>query len=484
MSSLLQRLNNRFETKGFQPEGTLTVNQRPMPVMLDDSKWIGNEARFYPSKDGEIYISHGYNINAVVHTCITLIQKMFGKVPFYVVNVKKEEQKTYREYQTLIKSIHDRVAIAEAKRMKKKSIDGIIIDTRLSEFINKPNRNQSGTTYREMLIGYKKLTGEGNQWYNRGVDPSTKQLATDKAPLEMFSIPKFLLNLVGNGIDPWEIIRYEFLFGGGQTLPIPKENLSMWNESNFSFASQTLEHLRGQPPLEAALLNIQALNEGAIREIKEAVNGGANGLLFRKDAKELPKDPGTIAFIRQQVNNAVNGQDVAGAIAWLAGEWGYLPFGKTSQELQRAELTVANIDRICNVLGVPPGMLKSDQTYANAPYYNKQLVYNVIAPEAYSLRDLWNSQLLPLFGMDQERFAIDCDVLALPELAQDLKEQVTAVKDANWLTLDEKRIATGYEPLDTPESQKIYLNQGLTTLEDLNLPIGSDLSDDVNLLEE
>jgi HK97 family phage portal protein len=475
--SLLRRLNNSIQVKGTQPTGALTINQLPPPASFyDNARWIGNEITLYPAKDGETYINNGYNINSVVHTCINMIQKMFGKVPFYVVDINRDERKTFAEYKAIQWNLSDPRAVAEMRKMRKKSIDGIILDTQLSKFLNKPNRNQTGTAYREMLIGYKKLTGEGNQWFNRGVDRMTRQQNTAGSPFEMFIIPKYVLQLVGNGVDPWEIVKYQFQIGNGQTVEVPKENLQMWIETNYNFVSLTLDHLRGQPPLEAALLNIQALNESAVREIKESLNGGANGLLFRKDAMANQKPaPDVAAHIREQISNAVNGQDVAGAIAWLAGEWGYLPFGKTSQELQRIELNQANIDRICNVLGVPAGLLKTDQTYENARSYWKQLVYGVIAPEAYSLRDTWNGSLVEMFGMNPERQAIDCDIMALPELSQDLKEQVSAVKEANWLSKNEKRIATGYEPSPDPKHDIIP---------DDDMMVGGGLDEEVNLLEE
>lgn len=444
----LQKLNNSFEIKGTQPDGMLTV-QQPQPEIFAVGDNYKNELTFWPHKNGENMITYGYNINYVVNSCIRLISKMFGKVPFYVVNVRQGEQKTFEQYKAIRWNLNDTRDVAEMKLMRKKSIDGIIIDNSLHEFINKPNRNQSGVAFREQLIGFKKITGEGNQWFNRGVENGKQR--TDRPPFEMFIIPKFVLQLIGNGVDPWEIVRYQMTLPEGQQVNTPKENMLMWIEQGYQM-DNSLTHLRGQSPLESVLLQIQALNEGAVREIKESVNGGANGLLFRKDAAANQKpDPGVATHIRNQINNAVNGQDVAGAVAWLAGEWGYLPFGKTSQELQRLELTEKNVDAICNCLGVPPGLLKSNQTYTNAPTYWKQLIYGVIAPEAYSLRDAWNSTLLEMFGLDPRKTQMDCDITAMPELALDLKEQVAAVQNAKWLSVNEKRIFTSYEPLPGKE---------------------------------
>ena len=84
-----------------------------------------------------------------------------------------------------------------------------------------------------------------------------------------------------------------------------------------------------------------------------------------------------------------------------------------------------------------------------------------------------------MFGLDPSRYAIDCDPTTLPELAQDLKDMVTAVKDAPWLTLNEKRIATGYEPLQDENMEKIYVPNGLSTLEEINVDTTLEADEDL-----
>jgi phage portal protein BeeE len=117
-------------------------------------------------------------------------------------------------------------------------------------------------------------------------------------------------------------------------------------------------------------------------------------------------------------------------------------------------------------------LIKTDQTYENASSYWKQLIYGVIAPEAYSLRDAWNGTLLEMFGVDPRRNQLDCDIMALPEMSQNLKEQVAAVQNASWLSVNEKRIATSYEPLGH--------EYDFVPSED----IGGGLDEDINQLEE
>jgi hypothetical protein len=57
--------------------------------------------------------------------------------------------------------------------------------------------------------------------------------------------------------------------------------------------------------------------------------------------------------------------------------------------------------------------------------------------------------MLKEFNLSPETDLIDCDIMSLPELSDDLAEQVAAFKDADWLSDNEKRSGTGYEEKDS-----------------------------------
>ena len=102
---------------------------------------------------------------------------------------------------------------------------------------------------------------------------------------------------------------------------------------------------------------------------------------------------------------------------------------------------------------------------------------NTIVPKCAQLRDELNKFLLPKFGED---VYIDFDITALPELQQDMERMSRILRDANWLTMDEKRMAMNYEQRGGAYDFS-YVNQGLVQLEqvsmDLTIP-DEDNSDD------
>jgi phage portal protein BeeE len=122
------------------------------------------------------------------------------------------------------------------------------------------------------------------------------------------------------------------------------------------------------------------------------------------------------------------------------------------------------------VFGVPAVLFSTD-SMADNNYQNAQrdLITNLITPLLCTLRDELNRVL-----SYTEDVYIDFDVTALPELQRDFSEQVTALKQADWLTFNEKRIAIGYDPLPDEMFESCYVASSLMRLDQ----VGMDLTDD------
>jgi hypothetical protein len=73
--------------------------------------------------------------------------------------------------------------------------------------------------------------------------------------------------------------------------------------------------------------------------------------------------------------------------------------------------------------------------------------------------------------MNEPGVFIDFDITALPELQRDLEKMVAGLVNANWLTMDEKRIAMNYEPKGGAYDMS-YVAQGLIPLEDAGMDMG------------
>lgn len=446
------------------------------PVATFNNQVIGlnNGVSIYPYGKDNTYIQKGYQKNAWVYSIVSKCAKKFSQVPWYHYKIKTTERKTWAEYIALTKDrLTDPKAIIEAKKMRIKSVDQQIVDSALSKLLNKPNRNQSGAQFREQLYGFKLLTGEGNIWLTK----------TEKGakPSELLIIPKQNLALV-KGMDAWDIASYKILLAG-QERATAKDDLLMWRFPNYEFDPTMLTHLRGQAPLDAGLLLMQSSNEGAERLIAMNKNQGVAGLVYDKGKRDYPNaEQG--AFMRRQFNSIVNDSDFAGSIAYMTGELGYIQFGLDAGQLKLLEQSDVQFKGLCNIFDVPWQLFGNADSYENRKQYKRDFVYDNIAVACYSLRDELNAKLISEFGLDRDRDVIDCDVMALPELSEDLKSQVETLSKAWWLTPNEAREYTGYDRSQDVNMDKVYVSGSLQTMDQVNADPGGSLSNDLNQLED
>jgi HK97 family phage portal protein len=426
----------------------------------------------YPYGKDYTFITQGYNKNAWVYSIVSKCAKKFSQVPWYHYKIKTTERKTWNEYQQLTKEgAQDTKARIEARKMRTKSVDQVAVDSSLSKFLAKPNRNQSRAKFMENLYGYKLLTGEGNIW--------TPILTQGRPPNEAFIIPKSILALIKGG-SPWDIENYRLLFPGAE-LNQPKENILCWSFPNYDFDAVTLNHLRGQSPLDAGLLLLQSSNEGAERLIAMNKNQGVAGAVFDKGKRDYPT-PQQAQFIRGQFNEIINDKDLAGQIAWLTGDLGYIQFGLDAGQLKLLEQSDVQFKGLCNIFDVPWQLFGNADSYENRKQYKRDFIYDNIAVAAYSLRDELNAKLIPLFNLDRDRDVIDCDVMALPELAEDLKTQAETLSKLWQLTPNQVLEYIGYDRSPDPNMDKIYIPNGYQSLDDANAEIGGNLDAETNLL--
>jgi HK97 family phage portal protein len=466
--SLLQRLHQSLSEKAYpvpQPMGSV-------PQVLSEYRMLGNEISIYPEDTGERYIRKGYQLNDSVFSIVNKNLKKCRQIRFYPVKISRNERSKAREYTELSKGSFSLKKVQEMAKLQKAMTEDRIVDSPLAKILNKPNRYQMQAAWIGNLVGHYELTGEGNVWANEN---------DAGVPIELFVIPKSQLNLVGDGRSPFDILSYEFILSGN-TYRWETDKVFMWRYDNVGALDVNLSHLRGLAPLHSGMILVQGMNEADLRIAISNKNGGAAGLLYRSDAKAMPSET-QITDMRRDVNNAVNSREMAGKIAMMAGEWGYHNFSVTVNDQKLLEQYGIGFKRLCRLFNTPPGIFaEQNDTYENVKQYKRDWVYDKIAPTVYNLRDELNAFLLPKFGLDAESYMIDCDVLSLQELSEDLKDQVDAVKEAWWLTPNQRLDIMGYEQSLDPNMNKIYIPSTYTTLDQLNDPMGGSLDQELNLL--
>jgi HK97 family phage portal protein len=301
----------------------------------------------------------------------------------------------------------------------------------LLALLAKPNPRQTGADLIEQLAGY--LLVSGNAYLERvSVLDEVRELHALR-PDRMKVIP---------GAEGWAE-AYEYSAGGSQVrfamneTPAPILHLTLFNP---------LDDHYGMSPLEAAQASLdvhnaasawnKALLDNAARPSGALVYSAAGGNLSDEQFERLKHE------LEAHYQGAAN----AGRPLLLEGglDWKGLSLSPKDMDFVEAKHIAAR--EIALAFGVPPMLLgiPGDNTYSNYAEANRALYRQTVVPLVTRIAAALGHWLGESFGNDL-RLVPDLD--EVPALSIEREALWKRVGDASFLTDDEKRAATGYEPL-------------------------------------
>lgn len=450
-----------FKKKGLNPYENLSTNIR------------GINGAVLQNYQNDSYVKEGYLSNADVYAIVSFLARKAASIPWYVYKLNDTEKgrTSLMKYKQLSKGLANQGAYERAVMERKNAYsENIIMGSPLAKLLENPNPTQSQDQFLENLFGYRFLSGEGNIWGNDGITPGGKIL-------EMFVLPTQFLDIYPDPNDLYGITGYRLMVS--QNIDIPKEQVCAWKSWNPDFNATTRSHLRGVSPLRSAYKTLRMSNNAADASAMMTGNGGAKGAI-------TPKPLGNIVpsftieqanIIKRAVNEDINTVDNKGKVAVLQTPWDYLNFGLSSVDMELVKTMQMSLHQWCRVFGLPAVLFDVDtSSYNNYQNAMRDLITNTIVPMACSLRDELNKWLVPRFG---ENVYIDFDITALPEMQQDMERMVRSLRDANWLTFDEKRAAMNYSERGDEYSYS-YVNGGLVRLDQVGMDLTVNDNDEDN----
>lgn len=451
----------------------------PQKVLLNNKPIVFGTAPI-ASYSKEKSVEDGYASNADVYAIINLLARKAASIPWYVYKKQTgtKARVSLERYKQLTKGIGHSGAFDKAIIERSKALsEDIITDSPLAQLLNNPNPNQGQDSFFENLYGFRFLTGEGFVWGNDGNSES------EDAPfVEMYVLPSQLMEHYPDPNDIFAISGWKVMFGQG--INLLKSDVLHWKTWNPKGDVYTRDYLRGFSPLEAAYKTLIMANEAETAGYSMMKNGGAKGALVPEVVNGLTPNltleqaQAVKNHINENVNKAIN----KGNIDVFQTPWKYLDFGLSSVDMQLIESQKITLEKLCRVFGVPSILFNADSSsYNNYQNALRDLVTNTIVPAIGSLRDEMNRWLIKRNGNDNEY--IDFDIQALPELQSDIAKLVQGLTAASWLTMDEKRIACGYEPKGGAFDEA-YVNSGLVPLGEISMSssmTNDNLLDDINL---
>ena len=449
-----------FKRKGLNPN----VNQ--------STRIYGINGAVLQEYENGKYVNEGYLGNADVYAIVSFLARKAASIPWYVYKLNNTEKgrTSLQKYKQLSRGLSFQGAFEKAVMERKNAYsENIVENTALAKILERPNEYQAQDQFFENLFGYRFLSGEGNIYGNDG------NIGGQFTELNV--LPTQYLDIYPDKNDLYGLVGYRLLVDKG--IDLPKSNVCQWKTWNPDFNATTRSHMRGLSPLRAAYKTLRMSNNEADASAMMAANGGAKGAI-------TPKPLGTVVpsftieqanIIKRAVNEDINTVDNKGKVAVLQTPWDYLNFGLSSVDMELVKTMQMSLHQWCRVFGLPAVLFDVDtSSYNNYQNAMRDLVTNTIVPMCCSLRDELNKWLVPRFGED---VYIDFDITALPEMQQDMERMVRSLRDANWLTMDEKRVAMNYSEKGGAWDMS-YINQGLVPIEQamMDLSIADDNSRD------
>jgi HK97 family phage portal protein len=307
----------------------------------------------------------------------------------------------------------------------------------LLDLITRPNPRQDGASLLEAVTSHLLLAGNAyleavaiDGHGNDQADPNVRELYALR-PDRMKVVP---------GPDGWPQ-AYEYTVAGstvrfdqGGTLP-PILHLTLFNP---------LDDYYGLSPLEAAAVAVDTHNAAA-KWNKALLDNAArpSGALVYAGPEGAVMSDAQFERLKKELTDQHQGAANAGRPLLLEGGLDWKPMSLTPKDMDFLEAKHSAAREIALAFGVPPMLLAipGDNTYSNYQEANRVLWRATVLPLGNRIASAIAQWLAPAFGAG---LSLSADTDSIDALAADRAALWERVTSARFLTVNEKRAATGY----------------------------------------
>ncbi len=350
----------------------------------------------------------GYVRNIVAYRCVSLISNNASAVPWQVFN-----SRTKKEFE----------------------------DHPLLDLLRRPNPITSGPQFFEEAYGFFLLAGND---YIVGVGPE----AEGEPPEEMWNLRPDRMRIVAGSRGMPEAYVYEH---AGAKIAWDVDQMDGTSEVLHTKTFHPLDDWYGLSPLEPAASDIDQHNESGVWNLRLLQNSAApSGYLVYapkgEDASETLSDEQRES-IKDALEERYSGAERAGRPMVLEGglDWKQTSMSPRDMDwLKGSDKAARDIAQAFNVPAQLVG-IEGSQTYANFEQATMALYDDAVIPLLDLYREQLNRWLAPTYGED---IVIRYDKDEIDGLAPRRQQTWEKVKNADWLTINEKRKETGFEDIE------------------------------------
>jgi HK97 family phage portal protein len=361
----------------------------------------GGRARWTP-RDYAALAREGYQCNAIVHRAVRLVAESIGALSFV---------------------LYEGAAELNAHP--------------LLDLLARPNPRQDGASLLEAVSSHLLLSG--NAYIEAvGIDGQGNDQANPNVR-ELYALRPDRMKVVP-GPDGWPQ-AYDYTVAG-QTVrfdqsagPPPILQLTMFNP---------LDDYYGLSPLEAAAVAVDTHNAAA-KWNKALLDNAArpSGALVYDGPEGAVMSDAQFERLKKELSDQYQGTANAGRPLLLEGGLDWKAMSLTPKDMDFMEAKHSAAREIALAFGVPPMLLAipGDNTYSNYQEANRVFWRQTVLPLGNRIAAALTQWLAPAFGVG---LALAADTDRIEALSPDRAALWERVTKAPFLTVNEKRAATGY----------------------------------------
>jgi len=415
--------------------------------------FVGTNAPILNPENDRENVYKGYMINPDVYSIVNLITNAMRSVSWVLYEVSDEAK--YRKYKRL-PSEAKQYQFEKVYKTKNEALSEVHdSNNKLYKLLEKPNELQGWGEFIENVMGFKLITGNS---YVHGV--ILENGANAGLINELYAMPSQYMRVRATAKGENVVSGYSLEIGSRRTDFKPEEVLHMkyWSPDYEGTGS----HLYGLSPLHAGSRVVRQSNDAYTAQTALLQNSGAMGILA-VDPDSMTEEQAS--QLENQYYRKYGGPHKRGRIVITGAKMDWKQIGMSAVDMNILESQKYSLRDLCNIYQINSALLNDpdNKVYNNVKEARKALYYEKVLPELDTFRDELNRWLTARYNEKTGgQFYIDYDLESVPALQADMKLVMEQVRDAWWITGNEKREAMGYD--HDPVMDQFFVPAGLLPL--------------------
>lgn len=417
------------------------------------------------------YIQTGYQLSSAVYSIVDFIARKASSIPMKCYEVK--DDKVLKAYNKLKHTARTPQKLYETFKMRQKALEEVQDDNPIQMLIDRPNRFDDTSLFYQMTAGFRLLTGN-SYWYA----PSLDKGADAGKITEIFTMPAPFVLLYVNNVFPSEVLGYELIMNGVVLLKTTEVIHSRY--PNYYWTVDGQQHY-GMSPLKAGARTLKRANDSETAGIAQLENGGPQVIIVNESVSADDFGTEQIGKSKEQFKREYSGVVNKGKAKMMAGKVHVEQLGITPVEMDLIAGEQWNFAMLCNLYHVSDTLFNNhaSSTESNVKEMRKDAFTSGIIPERQAHADMFNRRIVPGYNVKGKKYFVDLDLSGIQELQPDMTSLAQWLSTSYWVTPNEKREMQDFGKSPDPNMDKIWLPQGLVTIDDASIQIDN-LSDPMN----